>query len=1518
MRIVTPLIVLCIFFSQKSYAQINSSFNTSVVKGCSPLTVSYTNTSSSSTTSWNWNFGNGNTSVLENPSAVYINPGQYIVSLTTSDGINTNTSFDTVKVLANPVVDFEASQTLGCSDLDVSLTNLSITETGIATVFWDFGDGNTSTAINPTHTFGEGVFNITTIVTDSTGCTTQKEKLNYIQSVGSPIAAFSATNTQNCIAPNTVTFTNNTSNNINAAYTWSFGDGNTSNIANPTHTYSSFGSYDVTLAVSANTCTDTLTNNNFIEINPLEADFTSNHTTRCVGDAIMFSNTSNITANSFSWDFGDGSTPKTQENPSHVYTSPGVYTISFSINKGNCNDTEVKTSYITILEKPIVEFYSDSSESCSIPFLVNFNSATTNNNDTYLWSFGDGTSSNQINPSNVYNMNGSFNVSLKITNSGGCSGLKIKNSFIQITSPKASINIDSAYGCAPKTIEIEDLSTGVNGINTWIWDFGDGHTQVGPNQPTHTYVDTGVFMVSLVIIDNKGCSDTLNPLAPVEVGQKLNIDFAASESVTCLSQPIEFTNLSNTATTGNVTWNWDFGDGNTAQSFDTLYEYTDFGDFDVSLSASHYGCINTITKGDLLTINPPAANMETEVNCDNYLELFFRDASEESDVWTWVINGDSINTQNTNYIFPDSGIYTATIYIENTTYQCIDSSSKNIKVQIPNSGFFSQNTTGCSPLSAEFIDTSFLSVSHLWNFGDGSTSRFKSLSHIYSDIGMYDVSLIVENIYGCQDTIIQENLITVLGVNTDFEAQDTFGCSPLLVNFSDLSTTSVSTGTISSWFWDFGDGNTSTLQHPVHTYNEVGLFTVSLTTISSDGCSNTSFKNNYIRSSGPITDISYNDISCIDTELEFSNNSISLGCSIQTYLWNFGDGNTSNDASPSHTYTQAGQYDIALYMEDHSGCDTTLIIPQAITIDSIAVDFVADSLVGECTGFIVNFEELVSPSPISWSWNFGNGNTSTLANPSTIFSSIGTFDVTLIAENNSGCIDSITKTNYITVNGPTGVLQTSTDSGCIDLDVNFNIITDNSISQIWDFGDGTVVGNNLTNYTHTYTDVSTFHPLVILQDESGCTVPYYFDTIRTSNINANFGLSDTYLCTPEEIVFTDSSCATHPIISWSWSFGDNKNSELQNPTHQYTQGGVFDVNLTVDNAFCKDTKTISVVSDASTNAAFTYTTPAALCPPVSMPFTNITSSDSTISAQVWTFSNGITSTQTNPGEIEFTESGTYYVNLEITTEKNCSNSFTDTIVINERPELSFDLDTIVLCYGSDTLLPAVHPEAYVTWNTEKYLSCNDCPDPIIEGVEDQTYYVNATNEFGCTYADTLQVIVKSIPEITVSEDEKVLKGTEVNLSVFSPGNSKFSWTPAEDLSCADCNATSFTANENTEFTVSVSDDFGCSNQATVFVEIFDMCAGGFLMFPNIFTPNFDNKNDVFKAISQNNLEPEINHYRIYDRWGKVVFQADDLDSGWDGTHNGQEQRNGVYVYVVDVVCTDGSTQIFNGNVTLMR
>ncbi|MEX1192125.1 MAG: PKD domain-containing protein [Brumimicrobium sp.] len=357
-----------------------------------------------------------------------------------------------------------------------------------------------------------------------------------------------------------------------------------------------------------------------------------------------------------------------------------------------------------------------------------------------------------------------------------------------------------------------------------------------------------------------------------------------------------------------------------------------------------------------------------------------------------------------------------------------------------------------------------------------------------------------------------------------FNANPTEGCAiPHTVFFTDQSTLP------DTWLWDFGDGNTSTAQNPIHSYTTTGLFIVSLTvqdTIS--GCTdNITTTINVSTLSAEFN--SSSTFGCGPITANFTDNSTINGSSIASWAWDFGDGNTSSQQNPTHNYTEPGTYTVSLTVTDNNGCTNVETKSNYIQVIGPDVDFEADALQG-CNTLLVNFTDntIFSSPPTSWAWSFGDGNTSNSQNPTHTYSTSGDFDVSLTVSDLDGCSRTFTIPEYISI------LSSSTGT---DTRVECNSFT-------WIDGDTYTSSNNTA--THTLTNAV------------GC------DSIVTLDLTIN---SDN---TGTDVV---SACN-----SYTWIDGDTYTSSNNTATHTLTNVAGCDSIVTLD-------LTINEVSDISTSVS---------------------------------------------------------------------------------------------------------------------------------------------------------------------------------------------------------------------------------------------------------------------------------------------------------------------------------------------
>jgi len=408
-----------------------------------------------------------------------------------------------------------------------------------------------------------------------------------------------------------------------------------------------------------------------------------------------------------------------------------------------------------------------------------------------------------------------------------------------------------------------------------------------------------------------------------------------------------------------------------------------------------------------------------------------------------------------------------------------------------------------------------------------------------------------------------------------FASNVTAGSIPLSVRFTDASMNSPT-----EWIWSFGDGETSVEQNPSHTYTRAGTYTVTLAATNAGG-SSTVTKPEYITAARPVIAPVASFVSNVTagTEplavqfLDVSTNAPALS------VWTFGDGSIFTGSSPLHVYTGAGIYTVTLTATNAAGSNsvtrTGYITVNAPATDAPVAGFVSTANTGTAPR-TVQFIDASTNFPVSWSWAFGDGMTSTAQNPQHTYTRIGTYNVTLTATNAWGN-NTITRDNYITVTSPVPeALFTATPvSGTAPLAVQFTDTSTNSPSfWDWNFGDGSSSGIQNPAYVYKVPGRYTVSLSAINAAGRGTVVRSDFITVLVSSPPVASFTSDIRKgASPLTVRFLDTS--TNTPDSWAWSFGDGAVSAVKNPSHSYMSGGSYTVTLTATNAGGSNTSAMS-------------------------------------------------------------------------------------------------------------------------------------------------------------------------------------------------------------------------------------------------------------------------------------------------------------------------------------------------------
>jgi len=1223
--------------NSNSYSQVQalttpvSNISLSNNYGCAPRQVTFTNNSSGGI-SYLWNFGDGTTSAAFTPTHTYNNNGTYWVTLTvtSANGCTAVSGGQEVKV-QGPGASIFADVTSGCPPLTVNFIG---NPAGQSSYYWDFGDGFTSAQPNPQHVYNNvGNFQVTLAVTNGYGCTDTVTIPTTI-SVASPSANFATPPPVSGCAPMYVSLSDNTPD--ATSWLWNFGDGNTGTGQNTDHTYFTPGTYTVTLSTASDSggCPQFINNFSTFIVGGGEANFTYTQSL-CPPYEAWFQDSS-LNAVSWLWDFGDGTTSNLQ-NPNHIYAQPGVYNVSLTITTADgCVITCIHNYALNF--EPLFSNASAFTTDTVLPMTVLFNANTTGAT-SWFWTFGDGGTSSLENPTHVYTTPGPYNITLTIANDSCTFSYAYPPTNIGAGNQGLGSTVDSIHappprtGCAPLAVNFHNPF--INTIS-WKWDFGDGDTSNLPN-PMHIYMQTGTYDVKVYGWHANGDVDSLIETGSVIVTGSANADFTIAHSNSCSGTTISLAPVS-----GNIAgYSWNFGDGASSTDSNPVHTYPNNGtNYIISLIATDSsGCIDFMTKSFYASMWAPLhASNQNACGSDS---VYFDCGNMQFSSYVWHFgDGDSSLFPTTWHQYADSGTYQVTLTVTDTA-GCEQTFTLPAPVQIydPVPSFTMFNYPNCVGVHVIFTNTSLNADSYLWDFGDSTFSTNPNPAHLYANPGYYTVSLTAFK-NNCSTTYTLPNGIHGLNTTVNFSYVQDQQCLPVTITCTDMSTDVV------SWQWDFGDGTTSLLQHPTHTFNSIPSDSIELKVTNANGCWKRMRLPNI---QATVAGFALSDSSgCSPLAISFQDSSLQAA----TWEWNFGDGTTSKLPNPQHTYLTDGTYQVSLVVQAASGCRDSLGFDSLITVSSLAAAF-ASNKNADCAPAIIDFTDL-SGNADTWTWDFGDGSSSQLADPTHIYTTPGVYDVKLVVSNAYGCLDSLVMPAMITVNGPITGFAASDTGGCMPVTVQFTDTSSNAFTWLWSFGDGS--SSNAVNPQHIYGTAGQYVVSLITEDSLGCQslFSYPFPISVNELPVASFTVSDTAGCTPFAVMFTDSSLHFDSLY---WNFGDgNTTTNTSSVTYTYTTAGTFYPYLVAfSNAGCADTFYLSQPVRTEIQPAADFTTGSENgCAPFTASFINLSTGLAGTTTYLWEFGNGDTSTLPNPG-YTFLLPGVYTITLTVT-NGNCTST----------------------------------------------------------------------------------------------------------------------------------------------------------------------------------------------------------------------------------------------------------------------
>jgi len=787
------------------------------------------------------------------------------------------------------------------------------------------------------------------------------------------------------------------------------------------------------VAISRFGCKNDSMEHKFYSVPKPATAFTLSDTVGCGPLTVSFVNTTpNINWFTYLWDFGNTVTSTLAQPNAVTFATNPTYndtTYIIKLNAITACETVTVSKNIRVKSKPKAIFTPDKSTGCS-PMTVHFTNSSKGIGVSYIWNFDDGsapvpmaTNAGQTHTF-ITGVQDTFNVKLIAINECGNDTLIYKI----VVAPNTvhldfAVNGNQTQGCKPHTVSFINASSGAT---TFQWSFGDGNfTNTIKNIDTvlHTYAQAGTYTVTLKA--SNGCSDTTST-ETIQVFNSPVANFTAIPLTACIGDAIQFTNQTDTSTS--LLWN--FRDNTTSTLTNPAHAYAAAGIYNVQLKAfrqysSGLTCLDSISKQITIVSKQTGAftASATISNCVPFA-VTFTNQSLPSNNTSWDFGNGNTATGNTvTYTYTQVGTYVVKMTAVNPG-GCTYEATQTITVRGPVGSWQYDHGNICSSTAVQFMTTTTGTDSIRYNFGDGTflTTTANTIYHNYTQAGSYVPTATLYSSSSATCTLLLQGLDTIKidYVKAGYKFTKQENCGNTIVSFTDTSRHYLN---INSWKWKFGDGGTSTLQNPQHTYLSTNTYVVQLITTTVSGCSDTAtytilFKVN----DKPSNTITASLQGCTGQTVIYTANNVSID-PIAFNNWSFSNGFNTTGSIVNNTYNATGTYTATLISGTTFGCTDTAT--QSITISPTPIVAAPnDQLI--CKGQSL---PLTATSAATITWAPINGTLSCTACATTIATPLTTTQYIATATNSFGCSgkDSV----IITVAQPIHIVASPNDTLCI-------------------------------------------------------------------------------------------------------------------------------------------------------------------------------------------------------------------------------------------------------------------------------------------------------------------------------------------------------------------------------------------------------------------------------------------------------------------------------------------------------
>ena len=1425
---------------------------------------------------YTWDFGDGPNSTItgvQSPSYTYSAPGVYEVTLTPLPDLPCDLpSLTTTVEVAETLVEIDFTvEYLDCTSESVTIRFTDITVTQIGTITareWIFGDGQSSTAINPIITVTQdGAFNVVLNVLNSANCDGSASKIfniNFIDVSGIPDEIIA------CPLEGPVEL--NSAPDDNLTYEWVPSSGlDDPTAANPSANPAQTTTYTVRIT-DANGIDICEVDKMVTVIVPdeigidVDAEGTSsgeitlddssddNTIVSCEEETITLTTTTTTgTINDFDIEWTNAAGMVISDLGS-ISVQPGateVYSVTYTDEFG-CTETKTITIEGGPVDINIDDSFTTDGNGNGITGILNedgflelctgqaFDLNVTNLDPvdelTYTWSgdtqviqSGEDTGTPIISSDDA----GTFALYLDTENQFGCTQRDTID--INVIDSNASLAFEEIKDCNGVTVIFTNTSTGNN--DDYIWSFGDpGNPNATSSEinPTYTYPGVGTYMVSLALNTQVTCVDAQVQVVEI-VSPILSSDFdydyidCSEDGVT-----VQFTEQSANPQDNTNGYLWDFGNGETSTEANPTLTFDTDQELNVSLTVfTEIDCesisqVQNIVISIIDDVQAPASILACENDGPQLIDL----NSNPNYTYQWSPAA-GLDDPTSATPIADPGVtttYSVTITDIFGSIPC--STVRTVEVFVPESIVLdipADFETDCGDEATLEVSSPNDDLSYVWT-QDGDVLGNEAVLELdnLSGSGLYTVTATDAN--GCAQTAT----VTITGTQLDVEIDDLqFLCEDDLGELSVISSNDPNDILTVNWVGPNIVSGGNTISPTINTADAIET-TYFVEIENQFGCGTSDSITVVVLDSEPIGDfVNYGQ--CEGLTISFFNNSPNA----PYYIWDFGDGSpTVMEANPVYTYAAPGNYDVTLSLPDEADCADGGIASFTLPVlVEDGINFVAD--------FEFNYDQCDSEGVISftdistssnqgqidtWDWEFSTMETSTEQNPTINIGDNQTITVTLTVTTDAACTATVTKeVPLILIDTQVSIED---QISCIDKEAALNPNPNTDYAYVWSPSTGlsdpnapnpTVIANNTTVYTVTITDAN-----------QGCT-----------------SVQMMTLTVPDEI----------------------------------------DLAVTDDIDGCEEQQ-VEIGATSDVNVDF-----------------------------VWTLDGEIVGNTANIDGL----SGRPNVYTVVATDQfGCEETETVTIA-NYEVLAALGTNEEILCLGNELFLQIDNPlsgsdELTYEWEGTE-IDLTDPSAPIASPTQSTLYTVVITNQFGCSATEFVDVDVVDINDglgDALADPDTIFLGNSTQLAVNSVDGLNFVWTNGGTLDNENVSDPLATPVTDTEYTVLITDENGCVTERTVTVVVLDRaCDEPFIFFPNAFSPNGDGENEMLRLRARDSFIDEV-YWIVYNRWGEKVFEANSLNEMWDGQYNGELVEPDAYGYYLRVSCIDGDVFEKKGNVTVLR